>query len=342
MSVEHGTITAVEEDPLGDELAKDYAAGAGVIEVRNLADFPEFGGSLTLPGETIAYDQADWDASTILLSAPTALDHSAEDPVLLDPPVKRYVAHVHIDDVAGEVVLADLSHALKMYLPLGTRDVDAGESVVISNETGTWSVIDVLGVLPVLIGGAIFVPDEDGPVFSVDTDGHLTARTARVHPKDATAVALTVYDDVGTDQNLIEIYVNGDILTSWVTNGGAFASSGARFAYYADPSDAEPKARFGETDATKAGLQLGPGGFTLADTNLYRNSAGVLKTDGQLRAVDGVETIYISGAGKTNAADGDFVAVPGDGTTAVVMNSTTGDVYFCVRANGAWKAHGPL
>ncbi len=177
MTTENGTVTAVAEEPLGDELAKDYDVGASAIEVQNLADFPEAGGSLTLPGETIGYDSVDWDGNTIYLSTPTAFAHFAEDPVLIDPPSKRFIAHVLLDDVPGEVVMANLSHQLKMYLPTGDREVDAGESVVISNETGPWTVTDVLGVEPALTGGSLDIPDVGVDGFHVAGDGTMVVGT---------------------------------------------------------------------------------------------------------------------------------------------------------------------
>lgn len=83
-------------------------------------------------------------------------------------------------------------------------------------------------------------------------------------------------------------------------------------------------------------LYFGPGTGAF-DVSLYRY-AGTLKTDGQLRALDGVKTIEIASAGKTKAADGDFAHVPTDGTVAVVRNTSNGNVYLSARSNGGWKS----
>lgn len=74
------------------------------------------------------------------------------------------------------------------------------------------------------------------------------------------------------------------------------------------------------------------------DSMIHRVSTGVLRASGQFRAADGLRGIYLSGAGKTKAADGDFVVAPTDGMMAVVRNTTNGNVYLSARANGAWKS----
>ncbi len=79
------------------------------------------------------------------------------------------------------------------------------------------------------------------------------------------------------------------------------------------------------------------------DVNLYRSAANVLKTDDQLIATDGVQTKYISGAGKTTVVDGDFTATPPNGTLAVHYDTTGAKAYLSVRANGVWKVMaGPI
>jgi hypothetical protein len=46
--------------------------------------------------------------------------------------------------------------------------------------------------------------------------------------------------------------------------------------------------------------------------------------------------VYLAGADKVAAADVDFPAPPGDGTLAVVFNTTDSAVRLGARANGAW------
>lgn len=47
---------------------------------------------------------------------------------------------------------------------------------------------------------------------------------------------------------------------------------------------------------------------------------------------------YVSSAGKTAFADGDFDHTPPNGALGIVRNSTDGKVYLTARANGAWKS----
>lgn len=77
-------------------------------------------------------------------------------------------------------------------------------------------------------------------------------------------------------------------------------------------------------------------GTNARDVLLYRSTTNVLKTDDQFIAADGVQTKYLSGAGKVTAADGDFTATPPDGTLAVVRNTTDSKVRIFARANGSW------
>lgn len=50
----------------------------------------------------------------------------------------------------------------------------------------------------------------------------------------------------------------------------------------------------------------------------------------------------LSGPGKVAATDGDFASTPPDGATAVVWDTSTGDIRLSVRGNGAWKTSGVL
>lgn len=83
--------------------------------------------------------------------------------------------------------------------------------------------------------------------------------------------------------------------------------------------------------------ELGAGGSSAVDVNLYRATNGRLGTDHQFLALQGVGTIRISGAGKVTAVDGDFSRTPPDGQLAVVENTTDSTVRFAVRSGGVWK-----
>jgi hypothetical protein len=47
--------------------------------------------------------------------------------------------------------------------------------------------------------------------------------------------------------------------------------------------------------------------------------------------------MYLSGAGKTTVADGDFTTTPTNGASAVHYDTTVGKAYFSVRATEPGK-----
>lgn len=92
-----------------------------------------------------------------------------------------------------------------------------------------------------------------------------------------------------------------------------------------------------------AGISAGAGGAGALDCVLGRGGAGFWSTNQQIRAIDGVQTKYLSGAGKITVVDGDFAVAPANGTVAVHYDTTAGKAYLSVRANGAWKVMaGPI
>jgi hypothetical protein len=84
----------------------------------------------------------------------------------------------------------------------------------------------------------------------------------------------------------------------------------------------------------KSGVARWSGGTAAADTNLYRDSADVLKTDDALVVADALVVKTKAGA----ITDGDFLHTPPNGTIAIdTMNSK---IY--VRIGGVWKATAAL
>jgi hypothetical protein len=61
---------------------------------------------------------------------------------------------------------------------------------------------------------------------------------------------------------------------------------------------------------------------------------------GMAQFPDGVSGKYVSGAGKTTAADGDFTSTPIDGMTEVTYDTTTRKARLHTRANGKWQTSG--
>lgn len=63
------------------------------------------------------------------------------------------------------------------------------------------------------------------------------------------------------------------------------------------------------------------------------NEKGRIRTDGRME----VSLRYVSAAGKTTLADGDFSSPVQDGMFAIAHNSTDNVARLCVRANGTWR-----
>lgn len=78
-------------------------------------------------------------------------------------------------------------------------------------------------------------------------------------------------------------------------------------------------------------MEWGPG-TAATDTNLYRQSTGLLQSDHRIKAIDGITTKTKAGA----VTDADFTNTPQDGTLAV---DTTNSVLY-LRAAGAWTSVG--
>jgi hypothetical protein len=73
------------------------------------------------------------------------------------------------------------------------------------------------------------------------------------------------------------------------------------------------------------------------DTVLLREAVAKLKTVGQIKAEDGLSTIYLEGAGLITITDGLFKHTPPNGTIAIHLDTTTGRKYVSFRANGLWQ-----
>lgn len=92
-----------------------------------------------------------------------------------------------------------------------------------------------------------------------------------------------------------------------------------------------------EWEEAKA-VALGAGELRFGeDTALLREAVAKLKTVGQLKAEDGLTTIYLEGAGLVTITDGLFKHTPPNGTIAVHLDTTTGRKYISFRANGLWQ-----
>lgn len=190
MTIEaHGHVTSVARETDGDELTVAAAAGATVLTVRDVADFDEDGGTVRLDdgaGTLRDYVSITDQPPTLTLASaiPTSLAAGTRVDVWdtdKNAPTVVYKATI-TDDVTGEPLDADVSHDLIDKLESSVR-AGFSESVVChQDEAGRWSVVDVLGRIPVSDGTFInpetlppptepYVPTEPPPNPDIEVRG---------------------------------------------------------------------------------------------------------------------------------------------------------------------------
>lgn len=161
---EQGHVLAVTLEKLGDELAAAASAGATSLTVKDIADFDELGGTLSINGQIIAYTSADDDTNVVELGG--TLDASAvagDDVFIWDlnyaTVVTDLVAQVQVDgDIDGDPHECSVEFKLVKDLVGGIRGL-IGESVLIEEEDDDWRVIDVLGLSDPNSTGTLFKRD---------------------------------------------------------------------------------------------------------------------------------------------------------------------------------------
>lgn len=174
--IQTGTIVNIEVETLGAELSAAVSLGASVLPLRSTVDFTDLGGTLMIGTEvhTFSADSVDDEALTVTIDDTLAAGYSADEFVYVAPaPIVRYWAHVQIDQESDEVILAEAPRALVLMLETGLRDVDDQETAaVIEERDGTWTLIDVLGLEPAIVGSSIDVPGIGETGFHVDSAGN--------------------------------------------------------------------------------------------------------------------------------------------------------------------------
>jgi hypothetical protein len=219
----HGHVAAVARETDGDELAVTAAAGVTVLTVRDVADFDEAGGTVRLDDDTSTslpngggtlrdYVAITDDPPTITLAMPTpaALEAGARVDVWdtdQGGPTVVYRATV-IDDVTGEPLEAEVSHDLIDKLQSEVRDGTAESVVCRSDESGRWSVVDVLGRVPVSDGEFIdpeTLPEPEPTPPPVAP----AAPTLAVPTTTAYAVALSPFARVSLSWSAVTLDVDG-------------------------------------------------------------------------------------------------------------------------------------
>lgn len=205
--VQQGYIIEVDFDPLGSTTTVDHAIGAAVISVEDAVDFDEEGGLVRIDDNLYYYDAVDQDLDTITLVTPLVTAPlegelvQVWDPAF-DVPATELFALVALpsDQSDDDPIKADVNHSLSPLLTVGPRN-GRGEAVTIAR-TGemSWSVTDVAGLQPLIVGGYVNadgLPEPvavDAPVSSPLITIKSTSLGFRVYAEDfPTTAALRFY-----------------------------------------------------------------------------------------------------------------------------------------------------
>jgi hypothetical protein len=134
---------------------------------------------------------------------------------------------VQIDGDDDEAILAEVSRPMALQLNQGVRDITEQETAAILDETdGTWTLRDVLGLEPSVIGTSIYVPDPEDPNFAVDENGILTAAGVTIYPASGSNIPLIIKDTLGVGGDWTQWQDSGGIVIARITRLGAFRTSG--------------------------------------------------------------------------------------------------------------------
>jgi hypothetical protein len=165
-----GRVLDVDERIALDHLASAAAFGAMAVTVFDGEEFEESGGQAQVTRvtdgvqEIITYTKADQDSGLLTLGVGigTAGGFAIDDPISPYPLIPERIASVQGDDESDDDFLALVPHSLHPLLPIGVRDKDLGESVVLELRGLEWVVADVLGEAAEIEGEALgTVPGEN-------------------------------------------------------------------------------------------------------------------------------------------------------------------------------------
>ncbi len=159
-----GRVVSVEERYLGSVLTTALAGGETTIVVDDASDFDE-AGELTLDpsgsNEVLSWTAVDDDSGTLALSGDVAGTYADGTLVQLYPlSVERWAIVVSGDSAANEEgMLVRVPHALYDRIPVGIRDLDAGEGETVSASFISDELViqDVTGQAP-LVDGTYLAP----------------------------------------------------------------------------------------------------------------------------------------------------------------------------------------
>lgn len=167
-----GKITEVIVEYAGTNLSGAHPAGSSVLQVADVLDFDENGGTLTVDDVQYEYTATDESAATITLADPLADAADDDTPVLLHPLAPEVTASVALDDssvIDGVVV----PHALIPLLREGIREPGESESVEIEDRgNGEWVIANIVG-WRAIIENEIRLPHSTEPYDMVLKDGEV-------------------------------------------------------------------------------------------------------------------------------------------------------------------------
>lgn len=235
---EKGYIYDVRLAVAGSYVTEDTAAGVTVLQVDDAVDFVETGGTLTIAGVNYEYVSADMETDTITLATPLAVDMDAADADEAFPRVVSKEAAVVVEDYE-DAISARVPHSLHDRLALGIREDEDREYVGISDDSGSWSVVDVFAGEPVIDGSYIdpsTLPDPkatDGvapatsPVPSINgTVGALLIRWNAVPNRDPVSYEVHVSTTAGFTPSAATLHsttVGNSATIRTLPGGGALA-----------------------------------------------------------------------------------------------------------------------
>ena len=151
-------ITSVEERILGSALVADTSIGAGTIIVSDGTEFDE-SGTIQLGAEIMPYSDVNEDTGVITLIGTLASTHTADDPVYVYPLSQERLAYLAEGDSPQdeEGMAARIPHALWDKIPVGIRDLVAGEGETVQADfiSDELVIFELVGQDPVVDGSFI-------------------------------------------------------------------------------------------------------------------------------------------------------------------------------------------
>ena len=146
-----GQVRSVSDQTAGSELSADAAIGQ-TLTVEDLEWVSESGGALLVGTDARSYDTVDFTANTVHLTTATSQIWPTGTRVEPNPTsINRYIevwteSEDYEDD--PEALTARVPNVFRDRMPIGTREADAGEYVIVEREgdvEGEWVFVDFPG-----------------------------------------------------------------------------------------------------------------------------------------------------------------------------------------------------